>query len=565
MTRKRALGRQPKDDSHKHSPTNMHRTVDLESEVESSFPPNSQSRHGSPGKKSFYRHPSVLKSNCVHRGRKLLRPMLNGGLLKMISIGAILLSLVSLTLPKMIFDVARYLTMSRPTVLYGSPTDWEDVAGCLSRMHRREVRDHFEMDSSSPDYHLYSQLPLNADVEWNWSRFSSSHSTSESKDGVNGGPAFANHTEPRGRLLIAQYSGKGSYQQLLDEVEPINRAYAKRWGHDYVTLVGTGLKFPGLIYDSSQEKSGSIREQQRYCRYYYHNASTSSTSSSSDQPSESSSSFYNYEAQSTFNKIPLLFRAMEESPSKYDQVLILDSDTMIVDFDYDITSLLLSSESINPNDDYGEESESVSVDDNSLDGTESMIDDDLSYFLVAYRVWKFEWLSTWDVNAGITLWNLRHPSTRIVAEDWLKMSLSDPKQILLKNDDQYYLQRALQKHSSNSNSLGTSFFDGKALRNWWRDHSFLPALIDYYYDNSSVESDPELAVNAISRRYDDLDKGGSGIKAIREEFEYYDATVIKHFKRDTASWSRTGLDQRLLRIREVKSEICQQWPNDCPS
>ena len=585
MTRKRALGRQQRDDTHIY--TTNHRSTGWDGELGSS-PSNSAPLYDSFGKKSHYRHEFLLKSNRVNGGRRLLRPALSGVLLKRISIFAILF-VVSLTLPKLIFDAARYLTMSRPTVLYGSPTDWKEVAGCLSRTHRRDVSDHFGLDNSG-DYHQYTQLPLNPDVVWNWSRYSSSHSTMSSEDG-DVRSSRTNHAKvvesslPRRRLLIAQYSGKGSYQKLLEEVEPINRAYAKRWGHDYTTLVGTGLKFPGLIYETSRSDSSSrnddgdkSRENYRYCRYYNENENANGTDSSSMKISESPS-YYNYEAQSTFNKIPLLFKAMEESPLKYDQVLILDSDTMIVDFEYDITSLLLASESDGQDHDDGDEKirtnsqlgaknmeENTPVDDNHN------LNDDFSYFLVAYRVWKFDWISTWDVNAGITLWNLNHPHTKMVAEAWLRLSLSDPKGVLLKNDDQYYLQRALQKLSSSSTFVRgdqkhstVSAFDMKSFWNWWRGHSFLPILFDHYRDSASGKGVSDSAGSTATGRYNDLRNGGVGIRAVRDEFKYYNATVIKHFKRDTASWSRTGLDQRLLRIREVKVEICRLWPNDCPS
>jgi hypothetical protein len=444
-------------------------------------------------------------------------------------------------------------------MLYGSPTDWKDVAGCLSRTHRRDVRDHFGIGIDDDIDHYQTHLPLNPDVVWNWSRYSSSHSIMPSDDGENGddNASSTNHTDvkatsiPRRRLLIAQFSGKGSYEKLLREVEPINRAYAKRWGHDYTTLVGTALKFPGLVYQTSQGDDNESRDNHRYCRYYNTNDNANSllhSTNSSSTPRSASSSYYNYEAQSTFNKIPLLFKAMEESPLKYDQVLILDSDTMIVDFEYDITSLMLSS---NPaNQDYGDGKirENNQLDNNERAKKSDLINDgaynhdvsdDSSYFLVAYRVWKFDWLSTWDINAGITLWNLQHPNTRRVAEEWLKSSLSDPKEVLLKNDDQYYLQRALQKVTASNafvggdqknSAIGT--FGMSSFRKWWKRHS-------------------------------DHVKDGVGIRAVRDEFEYYNATVIKHFKRDTASWSQTGLEQRLLCIREVKAEICRLWPTDC--
>ncbi len=580
MTRKRALGRQHRIESFNKQNTG-HQTNDSDEELGSS-PSNSASWYGYFGKKGLYRYQFLPKNDYSKGRRRPFRPVLSG-LLKMIPFLAVVF-VVSLTLPKLIFDAARYLTMSRPTILYGSPTDWKDVAGCLSRTHRLDVRDHFGTDDDA--YHQYADLPLNPDVIWNWSRYSSSNSKKPSEDGEDG-KSLANRTEsseslvPRRRLLIAQYSGKGSYEKLLQEVEPINRAYAKRWGHDYTTLVGTGLNFPGFIYETSQDDSSSATDgdrsggNNRFCRYYNKSENTESlhgTNSSSLRTSVSSSK-YNYEAQSTFNKIPLLFKAMEE-PLQYDQVLILDSDTMIVDFDYDITSLLLGSDVADQDDDGGDdrivENNQLDnlVDDESTTKTSNHdAGDDFSFFLVAYRVWKFDWLSTWDVNAGITLWNLRHPDTRVVAEDWLKLSLSDPKQVLLKNDDQYYLQRALQRLTKSTKTLirddkkhsGFRAFRMTSFRNWWKRHSFFPALCDYYRESISGTA---FAQNTGTRRHNEF---GVGIRAVRDELEYYDATVIKHFKRDTASWSRTGLDQRLLRIREVKVEICREWPHDCPS
>ncbi|OEU13905.1 hypothetical protein FRACYDRAFT_242259 [Fragilariopsis cylindrus CCMP1102] len=398
-----------------------------------------------------------------------------------------------------------------------------------------------------------------------------------------------------GHGLVTTTSSSSSSSS--SSMEPINKAYAKKWGHDYITLVGTALKFPGLIYDNNSNSKNNNSNNQ-YCRYYnninntggYNNSSSNNhtTMTSSMTPSQQQL-YYNYEAQSTFNKIPLLFKAMDESPQKYDQVLILDTDTMIVDFDYDITSLMfseskskLNNTNYNNNDDndYFDRGSSVNEDTNANNGDENTAfdttsrndvkqdsvndndknhspqkqqlpqqrindDDETSNFLVAYRVWSLDPTDTWDVNAGITLWNLRHPKTRIVAEDWLKRSLSHPKDVLLKNDDQYYLQRSLQKITTvttthSSTNTATVFGTIKSAWYWWKRHSFLPLVLNYY-------------------RLRGHGDGNSGIRAIRKEFEYYNATVVKHFKRDTASWSRTGLEQRLMRIKETKIDICKRW------
>jgi len=504
-----------------------------------------------------------------------------------------------LTVPKSIFDIFRYSLMSRPALMYGTPTDWNDVKGCLSRTYRQEVRDYFSSDNSYSPTSTRTRLPLNTDVEWNWDRFSSNPSSSDENTVVSGTKHLLTNkttitsiSTPRRRLLIAQYSGKGPYLRLLREVEPINKAYAKRWGHDYTTLIGTALKFPGFMYDDSSNNN-NMNVDNQYCSNYINNTDGKNNTLAFRQ-------HYNYEAQSTFNKIPLLFKALEESPQNYDQVLILDTDTMIVDFDYDITSLLFSK-----SDDNDDDKDSRNVDDNDNDNTNgdnygdinsfdtvgrrdyheqdsantsdndsaenrlqydindnnttSKKADKTSYFLVAYRVWSLDYSDTWDVNAGITLWNLHHPTTRSLAKNWLKSSLSSPKDVLLKNDDQYYLQRSLQKittvTTTHSTNTATVFGTIKSAWYWWKRHSFLPLVLNYY--RLGVVGDIESGSVTGSFYVN------GGIRAIREEFEYYNATVVKHFKRGTNSWTRTDLEQRLMRIREAKADICKRWPNDC--
>ncbi|KAG7342717.1 hypothetical protein IV203_020661 [Nitzschia inconspicua] len=360
--------------------------------------------------------------------------------------------------------------MGRPAFLYGSPMEWDDVKGCLSRNWKEEVLNYKNNNdratTESSKLPKPNKFKLNPDIVWTWYRYSQPDTTKNTV--IN---------NAKRRLLIAQYSGFGSYSKILKEVSPINRAYAKKWGHDYVTLEGTALQFPGLVYKNDDDD---------------------------DEVPSCPNVENGYEAQSTFNKIPLLFQALEHATSSslsdqdsdqvYDQVLILDTDTMIVDLDYDITTLLLR--------DVQQQHHHLPSDrpDDIILSKE--------YVMVAYRVWWNDWHWTWDINAGITLWNLNHPTTRQVADTWLEKSMSHPKAVLLKNDDQFFLQRALL-------SVG-----------WWK------------------------------RMWD-------GIRTVREEMEYYDATLIKHFKRDARSWSRTSLDQRLLRIQEAKAVVCQRWPLDC--
>jgi len=431
----------------------------------------------------------------------------------------ILLTLVilftSLTVPKICAEILRGLLMSRPAFLYGTPINWNEVKGCLSSTHQQEAQQFLNSNSNN----LKNYLPLNPDVVWNWNRYSTITMETNQTSSFSSSSGYGMVEEintPRRRLLIAQYSGKGSYLQMLKEVEPINRAYARKWGHDYVTLVGTALKFPGFLYDDSDNRD---RADRTHCSHY-----------SATDTTDKNKSYY-YESQSTFNKIALLFRALEESPQKYDQLLILDTDTMIVDLDYDITSLLLSKVSPSRSNGINKGRKDEPSENNTPFHPNKNVHtkDNDGPFLVAHRVDSY-FISNWNINAGITLWNLQHEMVQIVAKDWLKSSLSHPVDVLLKNDDQYFLQLSLKK------AINTVGFDCS----WWEVLSVLPFVSNY----CEFEA-------------------GHGINSILNEFNYYDATVIKHFKRDAKSWTHTGLEQRLLRIQETKTDICRKWPDDC--
>ena len=462
--------------------------------------------------------------------------------------------LLMLIVPKVMFDAVRYSLMNRPAFIYGVSTDWTIVEPCLSTAYHQEVRDFLVANQTT--------MVLNTDMEWNWYRYASDDpevTNTTTFNPVMTKNALFSSSIPRRRLLIAQYSGRGSYQALLREVEPINKAYAKKWGHDYTTLVGTALQFPGFRYDhdnSDHNENAIIMKR-------------NDTESHNDITPSSRKNFCHqrYQAQSTFNKIPLLFKALEESPQKYDQVLILDADTMIVNFDYDISSLLFTSRSDtndtkknNNSNDHSSSSNSNSNDEDTRDGNSSRASstikaNKLFYFLVAYRVSSLDSFDTWDVNAGITLWNLRHPMTRIIAEDWLRLSLAHPVDVLMKNDDQYFLQRSLQKVSAENYRREGSLYKLGTLKfiwEWCLRYSFLPVILNQYHQFGRKGGTGPLypTVNV-------------GIRAIREEFEYYDATVVKHFKRGTSSWTLTDLDQRIKEIKKAKADTCRRWPNDC--
>jgi len=279
--------------------------------------------------------------------------------------------------------VIRFVTMSRPTWLYGSPMSGSSAA-C----------------PSSP-----------SELRWEW--YNATGAVSDKK-----------------KLLLAQYTGHGKYAQLMDLVAPVHLAYAHKWGHDVLLLQGSAMDLS--------------------C------------------PTD---------AQATFDKIPLLQIALSEG---YQQVLILDTDALIVNFDIDLYTLIPKSS-----------------------------------LLAAHRVWPYDWTNTWDVNAGITLWNLEHPLALQVANEWHEMVHRHPRLVQQHNDDQFFLQRVLMGYTE-----------------WWNPLAWLVCAVM-----------PTLEARGL-------------VDSRTEEFFYYQGSLIQHFKRDERSWSRTSLQQRLLRVKEARDRIC---------
>ena len=137
---------------------------------------------------------------------------------------------------------------------------------------------------------------------------------------------------------------------------------------------------------------------------------------------------------SSIDKIKLLFRALDvKSPQIYDQLLILDADTMMYDMNVDVTALSLPGNG-NGND--------IDNDDN----------DDNDDFVVAGAPIVMENGKNdklpWMIGSSMMLWNLQHPLTPTVALDWFNYA----KNAIIRGtylSDQKYLHKSLQKHCTN--------------------------------------------------------------------------------------------------------------------
>jgi hypothetical protein len=128
-------------------------------------------------------------------------------------------------------------------------------------------------------------------------------------------------------VLIAQYSScmdNDSYSTLLNATSPVNQAYARHWGHDYMLLKGapnfdktnTNMSYSliRLVANGTQ-----VHDEFGPSCVSYHPTTGRNTS----KPSSS---------RSTYNKVALLSLVMGHPlfRNHFDRLLILDADAMMV-------------------------------------------------------------------------------------------------------------------------------------------------------------------------------------------------------------------------------------------
>jgi hypothetical protein len=207
------------------------------------------------------------------------------------------------------------------------------------------------------------------------------------------------------RLLIGLYAGFDSYAEFLTESARIAKLYATLWQNvTVVTLQGTafaphGCQPPGI--------------------------------------------------HTTLNKIRLLFHAIDrgsddDSEEKsFDQVLLLDADTLLSNMQVDITTLLPKKRQLLAAQPIRMTTTKTTTHHNHQNESSSNKEQPSD---VAFR----------PINAGVTLWNLHHPQIQSVALAWL----DGAKEALLANNyhgDQKYLNAALEQEHSKVHYLHTEF------------------------------------------------------------------------------------------------------------
>eukprot|EP00980_Cylindrotheca_fusiformis_P004989 scaffold1060_cov109-Cylindrotheca_fusiformis.AAC.5 len=267
--------------------------------------------------------------------------------------------------------------------------------------------------------------------------------TKNANAGSTGGPAT--------RLLIAQYSAFGSYAKLLEMTVPITKLYGKKWNHDVLVVQGVTIN-EFHTNDAYPQKRCTMLDQSNNLAMY--------------------------------NKMPILMRAFEKG---YDQVLLLDADALIYNLEFDIQQMLFDNTS----------SSNVllvahKADNNNNNATTSSSSSSNN---------------TWNINNGVTLWNLKHKQFKFTLQTWVKYTLQDLQQGgTIRHGDQSYLHRVLKRH------------------------------------------DLQRFVHALNT----------------SEFQYRKGTVIKHFpRRNQRVWNDFKMDDRLQEIENAVHEVCIRNTSNC--
>lgn len=302
-----------------------------------------------------------------------------------------------------------------------------------------------------------------------------------------------------GTLLIAQYAAapmalrhhhrqpENFYDRYLATTARVNQAYAVAWRCDYLILRGTPFAGPHL--NESYTVQRLVVDGRRIA------PPLESLRHAGEE--EADDAYHNNnvpDSRATYNKVAVLELALAEK--KYDCVLILDADAMLYDFSRDITTLLPRKNITAPG------------------GATPAL-------LVAHKTNRSDVAGTGGINVGVTLWNLRHRLTPLVARRW-------------------------RAHCARRVRRGRRDDDQAPLQGLLRD-----------------ELDPPqraLVVHAISR-----------------EFAYARGRFVRHFVRaDGTAWDSGGggsdgnnnnntaaAMSRLERMEETAREVCARYHPVC--
>jgi len=163
----------------------------------------------------------------------------------------------------------------------------------------------------------------------------------------------------RRTCVIVQDSAPGPEVEVLDATSRVNRAYAKRWGHDYLKFTGVALGskpwqatfnkpflLSSLLMARVAQSSGEQqRSLQRMDGEYGDEGSTGVTGIEHSLQGMNDNKGFTFTSGSLTEITTAGTRSLQTIQNKnslqpYDTVLFLDSNAMIVQLDYDVLDLI---------------------------------------------------------------------------------------------------------------------------------------------------------------------------------------------------------------------------------
>lgn len=206
------------------------------------------------------------------------------------------------------------------------------------------------------------------------------------------------------KTLIIQSLPPGPEEQLLDVTSRVNRAYARRWGYDYLSYIGHSPD-SYLINELYRMRCAKLQRED--------NLTVSDSGTFKPSP------------------IPL----SSSHPRKYDTVVVLQSDAMIVQLDFNIINLLPRNGS--------QEISSIENENSEVQGTDSR-----SLFAGGIDP------ESWNVYSTVEVWNLNHSFFNTFSQSWidndLKENMGRASNAIVMKDLLTVLQNATAQYSESS-------------------------------------------------------------------------------------------------------------------
>ena len=243
-------------------------------------------------------------------------------------------------------------------------------------------------------------------LRWEWNFYSDQDQNDNDDDNNGGGGGGGNNTHiithrKHKNTLIALFCGYDKYSEMLEKTAPVTKAYGKMWKQDVVVLQGTSYILPDVDgEDCTPPGRRTTLNKITLAREAYARTFLPLTSENNDNDNGNDNE--------------------RHSRRKYDQILILDTDAMIYNFDVDVSTLFPTNNKNEDDDmfmlaahrvDHSKESRTTTMDGGKGIGSDR--DDQKLQQQQQQQVHDAA-----NINAGVLLWNLHHPETPHVLAEW---------------------------------------------------------------------------------------------------------------------------------------------------